>query len=177
VNIKQAYGDDMTRDMEMRIDDILKLIPGSWIPPVGMNIAYATHDARDAYDIAAVSGKILAVNGRPIRSGAVRFGAAEHISYMILAAMRTDREMRAAMNIQYDEDLLNVMEEVGMIITEVDRKSYPDARLGELTAFAIEDLGMMPDVIFDAGTNKRGPMVRMLAKDLDDLKEKIEAII
>ncbi|MCL2712254.1 MAG: bifunctional hydroxymethylpyrimidine kinase/phosphomethylpyrimidine kinase [Methanomassiliicoccaceae archaeon] len=178
VNIKQAYGsDDMTKEMEDKIDGLLKIIPGSWIPSVGMNIAYATSDARDAYDIAAVSGKILLVNGRPIRSGAVRFGAAEHISYMILAAMRTDKEMRAAMNIQYDEDLLNVMEEVGMIITDVDRNSYPDARLGELTAFAIEDLGMMPDVIFDAGTNKRGPMIRMLGKDLDDLREKIELII
>jgi hydroxymethylpyrimidine/phosphomethylpyrimidine kinase len=96
---------------------------------------------------------------------------------MILAAMRFDRDMRAAMDIQYDEDLLDVMEEVGMYITYADREKYPDARLGELTTFAIRDYGSMPDVICDMGTYKRGPMIRMLARDLSDLKKKIEHIV
>jgi predicted fused transcriptional regulator/phosphomethylpyrimidine kinase len=46
-----------------------------------------------------------------------------------------------------------------------------------LTAFAIRDLGSMPDVICDMGTYKRGPMIRMLGKDPADLKKKIEQIV
>jgi len=178
VNIKQAYaGGDITDGMDAAVDGILKLVPASWVSPVGMNIAYAAYGAKDPNDVAAVDGKISIFNNRPARVGAIRFGAAEHISYMILAAMRFDKEMRAAMDIQYDEDVLNVMEEVGMNITRADRDRYPDARLGELTTYAIRDHGSMPDVIYDMGTYKRGPMIRMLAKDLADLKKKIEQII
>ena len=178
VNIRPAYtGGDITDAMETAVDGILKIIPAAWVSPVGMNIAYATYGAKDPGDVAAVDGKISIFNGRPSRVGSIRFGAAEHISYMILAAMRFDKDMRAAMDIQYDSDLLDVMEEVGMNITLADREKYPDARLGELTAFAIRDLGSMPDVIFDMGTYKRGPMIRMLAKDLADLRKKIEQII
>jgi hydroxymethylpyrimidine/phosphomethylpyrimidine kinase len=178
VNIRPAYtSGDMTEGMEASVDAILKLIPASWVSPVGMNIAYATYGAKDPGDVAAVDGKISIFNGRPARVGSIRFGAAEHISYMILAAMRFDKDTRAAIDIQYDRDLLDLMEEVGMDITIADREKYPDARLGELTTFAIRDLGYVPDVIYDMGTYKRGPMIRMLAKDLDDLKKKIEDVI
>jgi hydroxymethylpyrimidine/phosphomethylpyrimidine kinase len=178
VNIRPAYiGGDITDGMEAVIDNILKIVPVSWVSPVGMNIAYATYGAKDPGDIAAVDGKISIFNNRPARVGAIRFGASEHISYMILAAMRFNKEVRAAMDIHYDEDVLNVMEEVGMNITYVNRDKYPDARLGELTTFAIRDLGSMPDVIYDMGTYKRGPMIRMLGTDLNDLKKKIEQIV
>ncbi|MDR0198579.1 MAG: bifunctional hydroxymethylpyrimidine kinase/phosphomethylpyrimidine kinase [Methanomassiliicoccaceae archaeon] len=178
VNIRPAYMDgDITDGMEAVVDNMLKIVPASWVSPVGMNIAYATSGAKDPGDVAAVDGKISIFNNRPARVGAIRFGAAEHISYMILAAMRFDKDMRAAMDIDYNEDILNVMEEVGMNITSVDRDRYPDARLGELTAFAIRDLGSMPDVIYDMGTYKRGPMIRMLGKDLADLRKKIEDIV
>jgi hydroxymethylpyrimidine/phosphomethylpyrimidine kinase len=178
VNIRPAYNSgDITDGMDAAVDGILKIVPASWVSPIGMNIAYATFDAKDVHDVAAVDGKITLIGGRPKRAGPISFGAAEHISYMIRSAMRSDREIRAAMDIQYDEDLLNVMEEVGMVITNVDRSRYPDARLGELTAFAIRDLGSMPDVIYDMGTYKRGPMIRLLGKDLEDLRSKIEQII
>ncbi|MDR0778280.1 MAG: bifunctional hydroxymethylpyrimidine kinase/phosphomethylpyrimidine kinase [Methanomassiliicoccaceae archaeon] len=178
VNIKQIYTDsDITKGMGAAIDDILKIIPGSWVPAIGMNIAYATADAKNTDDVAAVSGKITLSNGHPVRNGDIRYAAAEHISYMILSAMRFNDNMRAAMNIKYDEDLLNVMEEVGMTITSVNREKYHDARLGELTTFAIRDLGSMPDVIYDMGTNKREPMIRMLGTDITDLKRKIGHII
>ncbi|MDR2867020.1 MAG: bifunctional hydroxymethylpyrimidine kinase/phosphomethylpyrimidine kinase [Methanomassiliicoccaceae archaeon] len=178
VNMRQVYtDDDITKGMGAAIDSLLKIVPDSWIPPVGMNIAYGKADAKDPDDVAAVSGKITSSNGRPVRNGDIRFGAAEHISYMILSAMRFDPGMRSAINIQYNDDVLNVMEEVGMTITSVDRKKYPDARLGELTAFAIKDLGSVPDVIYDLGTYKRGPMIRMLGRDIADLRSKIEQIV
>jgi len=178
VNLRQIYTEDSITDgMDRAIDSILRLIPGSWVPPIGMNIAYAKADAREPEDVAAVSGKITLSNGRPVRNGDIRFGAAEHISYMILSAMRFDKDMRAAMNLQYHEDLLNVMEEVGMTITSVNRKKHPEARLGELTTFAIKDLGSVPDAIYDPGTYKKGPMIRLLGKDLADIKAKIEQIV
>ncbi|MDR0778876.1 MAG: bifunctional hydroxymethylpyrimidine kinase/phosphomethylpyrimidine kinase [Methanomassiliicoccaceae archaeon] len=178
VNIRQIYTDsDITKGMGAAIDDILRIIPDSWVPAIGMNIAYANADAKSTDDVAAVSNKITLNNGRPARNGDIRYGAAEHISYMILSAMRFNDDMRAAMNIKYDDDLLDVMEEVGMTITFVNREKYHDARLGELTTFAIRDLGSMPDVIYDMGTNKREPMIRLLGTDIADLKRKIGHII
>ena len=178
VNIRQIYTDDgVTGGMDRMIDGILRIIPASWVPIVGMNIAFAEKGAKGVDDVAAVSGKIILMNGRPIRNGDIRFGAAEHMSYMVLAAMRSDRDMRAAMEIQYKKDLLDIMEEVGMTIAHLDRDGHPEARLGELTESAIKSIGHVPDVIFDKGTYKRGPIIRLLGRDLEDIRDKIEQII
>jgi hydroxymethylpyrimidine/phosphomethylpyrimidine kinase len=69
------------------------------------------------------------------------------------------------------------MEEVGMGLAYADRKRYSDAGLEELTAYAIEKFGSVPDVIYDPGNGKDPRMVRMLGRDLEDLKEKIESIL
>ena len=178
VNMKQVYTNDgVTDGMDKAIDNILRIIPASWVPAHGMNIACASPGARDADEIAAVSGRITLSNGRPIRKGDVRFGAGEHTAYVILAAMKFDGDIRAAMEVQHSDDLLDVMEEVGMTIAAVDRRRHPDARLGELTTYAIKKLGSVPDVIFDPGTYKRGPMIRLLGKDIADLGQKIEQIV
>ena len=178
VNMKQIYADDgITDGMNKAIDGILKIIPGSWVPPAGMSIAYASPGAKESDDIAAVSGKITLSNGRPVRNGDIRYGAAEHIGYMILTAMRYDKDMRAAMDIQYSADLLGLMEEVGMTIVSADRRKHPELRLGELTEYAIKETGSVPDVIYDPGTYKRGPLIRLLGKDIADLRQKIEQIV
>ena len=178
VNMRTAPPNgDIIHGMEAAVDGILRIIPAAWVPNVGMNIAYAKKGAKEADEVAAVNGKITIMNGRPVRCGGISYGAAEHISYMILAAMRYDDDMRACINIRYDNDLLDVMEEVGLTLTFLDRKKYPNARLGDLTSLAIGSLGSMPDVIYDHGNDRRGPMIRMLGKDLADLKGKIEEII
>jgi len=178
VNVKQIYTDDgITDGMGKAVDSILRIIPGSWIPPTGMNIAYAAPGAKDVDEIAAVSGKITLSNGRPVRNGDIRYGSAEHMGYLILAAMRYDGDMRAAMDIHHSRDLLDLMEEVGMNIVSVDRRKHPDARLGELAEHAIKEFGSVPDVIFDPGTYKRGPLIRLLGKNIEDLREKIEQMI
>ncbi|MDR0334734.1 MAG: bifunctional hydroxymethylpyrimidine kinase/phosphomethylpyrimidine kinase, partial [Methanomassiliicoccaceae archaeon] len=65
VNIRPAYGGgDITDGMDAAVDGILKIVPASWVSPVGMNIAYAMHGARDPGDVAAVDGKISIFNDR-----------------------------------------------------------------------------------------------------------------
>ncbi|MCL1984717.1 MAG: bifunctional hydroxymethylpyrimidine kinase/phosphomethylpyrimidine kinase [Methanomassiliicoccaceae archaeon] len=174
---RKDHDNDVRKGMDTAVDAILRSIPVSWVPNIGMNIAYARQGAKDAGDVAAVEGKITVSHDRPVRNGGIVYGAAEHISYMILAAMRYDDDMRAGMNIRYDNDLLDVMEEVGLTLTFLDRKRYPNARLGDLTSMAIGSLGSMPDAIYDLGNERKGPMIRMLGKDLGDLKKKIEEII
>jgi len=105
------------------------------------------------------------------------FGAAEHISHMILAAMRFDRDVRAAMNIRYDGTVLKAMEEAGMKITTFDRVKYPDADLGELTALAIRSCGSIPDAIYDPGTDGKGMMIRLLGTDISDIGRKAERTV
>jgi len=178
VNMRQAYqGNEVIRGMGAVIDSVIDIIPVSWVPPAGMNIAYAAACAERVDDVAAVKGRITVVNGRPRRNGPVMFGAAEHISHVILAAMGYDRNVRAAVNMAYRDDLLNVMEEVGMSIARADRKRHRNASLGELTAYAIDGFGSVPDVIYDPGDGENPSMIRMLGRDPEDLKEKIESIL
>ncbi|MCL2607678.1 MAG: bifunctional hydroxymethylpyrimidine kinase/phosphomethylpyrimidine kinase [Methanomassiliicoccaceae archaeon] len=177
VNMKQLYTkNDITNGMDVLIDRILKIIPGIWIPSVGMNIAYAAAGAEDVMDVAAVQGKIFSVDGMPVRAGPVMFGAAEHISHMILAAMRSDRDVRAAVNIRHDENILKAVKEAGMDVTSFNRVKHPLADIGELTALAIEAHGSVPDAISDPGTDGKG-MIRIFGTDIDDIGRKTGMIV
>ena len=178
VNIRQAYADDgITAGMSGAVDSLLRIVPASWIQPSGTNVAYAKADACTPDDVAAVSGRIVLSGGRPVRNGDIRFGAAEHTGFIIMAAMRYDPDMRAAMSIRYDSGLLDTMEEVGLMITPVDRRKYPELRIGELTMHAIKKAGAVPDIIYDKGANKKGPMIWMLGTDIADLRSKTERIV
>jgi len=178
VNMKQAYTkNDITNGTDVLVDGILNTIPGTWVPPAGMNIAYATAGANDVTDVVAVQGKIFSVDGRPVRVGPIMFGAAEHISHMILAAMKFNHEVRAAMNIRYDDYILKAMEEAGMKVATFDRVTYPNADLGELTTIAIESHGSVPDAIFDPGKDGNGTMIRMFGTDISDIGRKTGRIV
>lgn len=137
------------------------------IPEVGSNIGMAIPGARSIEDIAAVEGRIVRAGRRAHVSGCVRFGASRHIARIVLAAMRFDPGIRAAMNIGLREDVLSEAARMGLRVSSFDRGEEPpgESTMSWGTARAIERLGAVPDVIWDAGGMGKEPMIRILGGD------------
>lgn len=137
------------------------------IPEVGSNIGMAIPGARSPDDIAAVEGRIVRAGSRVHASGCIRFGASRHIARIILAAMRFDPAIRAAMNIRLGDDLLSEASRMGLRISSFDRGEEPpgESTMSWGTAKAIERLGAVPDIIWDAGGMGKEPMIRILGRD------------
>ena len=86
--------------------------------------------------------------------------------------MEYDPEKRAAMTIAYSETLVRRIRALGYTVAEFDRtRTPPDLQEEEGSTLAwgvqdvMEELGRVPDAIFDRGAVGKVPLIRLFARD------------
>ncbi|QPV64050.1 helix-turn-helix domain-containing protein [Halosimplex litoreum] len=84
------------------------------VPNVGTNVGTAVPDAADATDVAAVPGRLQAVNGRVVLPADPEFGASQRVAETIRAATAVDPDVRGALNLATSEALLDAARERGI---------------------------------------------------------------
>ncbi|NYT02361.1 MAG: bifunctional hydroxymethylpyrimidine kinase/phosphomethylpyrimidine kinase [Methanosarcinales archaeon] len=143
--------------------------PDFWefIPEVGSNLAMAVPGAAGPEDVAAVEGRLVRAGRRVHQSGCLRFGASNHMARAVLAAMKFDPRVRAAMNLRHSQEMLNAAQELGLSMASFDRRDEPE---GEETmswgvAKAAEETGFVPEIVWDGGGLGKEPMIRLLGID------------
>jgi len=94
---------------------ILQNTPGfaDRIPAVGSNIVEALPDAVCNEDVAAVPGRILDLKGTPEVPADPEFGVSEHVATVLLTARENGLDVRGAVNVRYEPDAVERLEELG----------------------------------------------------------------
>ena len=82
------------RELDAAVGKVCEIMPTELIPKTGMNFAYAKKGAKGPEEIAAVDKRIVVHNGLVKKNGQIRFGAAEHISFVLLEAMKAEDKER-----------------------------------------------------------------------------------
>lgn len=164
-------------DIDAAVDRLMDMIPQKWVPRDGMNVAYALPTPAGPEDIAAIDGRISYHNGSLRKNGKAKYGSAEHASFLLLSAMKYDPKIRATVNLEYSEELVDVMEEVGLDIIRLNRKKYKDLRLGELISMEIKECGRVPDAFVDIEPAKKKNDIRLLGENPEDLLSKIDLFL
>ncbi|MBN2013850.1 MAG: bifunctional hydroxymethylpyrimidine kinase/phosphomethylpyrimidine kinase [Candidatus Altiarchaeota archaeon] len=137
------------------------------MPEVGVNIAMALDGTKVIDEVAGVSGRLVRCGRRVIPVGFVMFGGSSHIGRVILTAMKSAPEKRAAMNIRFSEGILGICEKLGLSISSFSRKKQPEdtPTMEWGTSEAIKKLGGIPDIIYDKGAIGKEAMIRILGID------------
>jgi hydroxymethylpyrimidine/phosphomethylpyrimidine kinase len=132
------------------------------IPEVGSNIGMAIEGASSVQDVAAVEGRLVRAGNKVRQCGCVRFGASSHVARVILAAMPFSQGTRAAMNLSLEA--LELSRRMGLELASFDREEEPPGTetMSWGARKAIEELGRVPDVIWDPGGPGKEPMARLL---------------
>jgi len=154
-------------------EKIINIVPDEFVPKGGMNIAYALKDAAGPEEIAAIDRRLVVHNGLLKKNGPAKFGAAEHLSYILLEIMKHDPKSRCIMSLAYRDDIINIMEEVGMTAVSVDMQKD---KISEATSKAIGIAGGIPDAIVDKGS-KKDRMIRLIARNPEGMMSKLENIL
>ncbi|MFB6470110.1 MAG: bifunctional hydroxymethylpyrimidine kinase/phosphomethylpyrimidine kinase [Vulcanisaeta sp. AZ3] len=159
---------------------------GSYIPEVQSNLGYALPAlyVRNVNDVAAVPGKIVKYIGKAKPSGSPTFGASSRIANYILTAMKYDSEMRAAMNIKYDEEIIRTARELGFVTSGYDRRQEPpevkakeDISISWGAEQAIRAVGKVPDIIYHQGDWGKEPEIIILGRTPTEVVNKLLIII
>lgn len=152
---------------------------GKLVPEVGCNIVMAIPEASVVTDVAGVSGRIVCVRGRPYIAGNVEFGGSDHVARMILAAMRFDPSIRAAVNLRYSEKILHICKELEHSIAFFDRADEPShvstmdwGVTSAIMGFSSTALKKVPDIIYDKGSVGKEPMIRLFGKNAEEVANK-----
>ncbi|MGA8833743.1 MAG: bifunctional hydroxymethylpyrimidine kinase/phosphomethylpyrimidine kinase [Desulfomonilaceae bacterium] len=163
---------NVIEELDKALQRLKRLNIGYLIPEVQSNLAYAIPYAETVNDVASFPGRIVRfVNAIDTLKGA-RFGASRQIHHLVLAAMEYDPDRRAAMSIAYSVTLVNRIRSLGYKVAEFDRnRTPPDLQLEEGSTLAwgvqdvMEELGTVPDAIFDKGALGKVPLIRLFGRD------------
>ncbi len=153
---------------------IVEILPMDLVSKNGINIAYATQKAKGPEDIAAIKGRIVIRKDKLKRKGPAKFGTAEHLSFVILSAMKYDPDMRCVMSLKHSSDTEDLMEELGFVMGQFDRKR--NSTIEDLVNDVIKDVGRVPDAITDP-YDKKEKIIRVFGKDPMDVLKKIETVL
>jgi len=139
------------------------------IPEVGCNIASAIPHASEIYQVCALDGRIIRSGSKVWSAGCPAFGASRHVSKIVLAAMHHDRDLRGAVNVRYSDEILKVINGLGLSVATFERSHEP-AGVSTMewgTNTAIESYKkihhQIPDVVFDLGGVGKEPMIRIIS--------------
>jgi hydroxymethylpyrimidine/phosphomethylpyrimidine kinase len=139
--------------------------------------------ARTVEEVAAFPGRIGTRHGRLYIKGAAEFGASSHVARLCLAYMKYYPYRRAAVDIRYDEAFLERARKSGLSVAFWDRRQEPDGVKGPegksldfLVEAALKAAEGPPDIIYDHGDVGKEPIIRLFARDPQELLQKMEAL-
>jgi len=149
-------------------------------PEVGINVAYSVPKplVRGRGSVLGIPGR-LRLTSKGLCYCCPWWGAADHTARLLLEAQKYNPHLRAAMNVRYSEENVKKLIDAGYEVYELKRETEPPGWESMRWAVrkAYEDLGEVPDVIYDRGFYGKEAMIRLLGKDLEALKKMISVLI
>lgn len=162
----------VVEELDKALERLKRLNIGRLVPEVQSNLAYAIPYAESVRDVASFPGRIVRVRNTITSVEAPRFGASRQIHHLVLAAMEYDSDRRAAMIVTYSDALVNRIKSLGYSISGFDRsRTPPDLQEEEGSTLAwgvqdvMEELGQVPDAIYDLGALGKVPLIRLFGRD------------
>jgi hydroxymethylpyrimidine/phosphomethylpyrimidine kinase len=183
VNVSPKMGfrigdDEIITSVSQAADELTMILKPNFIPEVGINIGYAKESAQSSEDICALTGRLVRVGEKVDYLGYAEFGTSKHIARIILAAMDKDSKIRSALNIKYRPEIVQVCKELAFLVGEFDRTIEPQdvSSMEWGTKTVIDELGEVPDIIYDSGGLGKEPMIRILGEDPKNVLQKLKKI-
>jgi hydroxymethylpyrimidine/phosphomethylpyrimidine kinase len=153
---------------------------GHLFPEVQSNLGYGLSMARGPEDVAAFPGRFVRLGKEVARVSDPEFGASQHIAKIILTAMRYHPEMRSAMNVRLEEEILARARKAGLSLGHFSRGNEPGwvkRREGSSLSWGVDQVlrktRKFPDLIFDRGDVGKEPMIRVLGRDPEEVVDKV----
>jgi len=153
-------------------------------PESGINIGEAAPGAASREEIVAIPGRIVRVFKRLKSVSEPWIGASRHIADALLTIIQYDNTKRAAMNIRFSRELLEIVGDLGLTISSYDRGQEPPEikavegmtiRWGVARAF--ESAGKVTDIIYHTGDWGKEPMILITGRNSIEVVEKFLKIL
>lgn len=140
------------RDLDTSVQKLCRFMPFDLVPASGANIAYAVRNAKGPEEIAGIDGHIV-MKGSDLKGGKARFGAGDHLSYVLTEVMGTSPGTRSVAFFQGDDALVKDMRHAGFKVIVSDLKITDDTAAETIRSALGKD--QIPDAVVFRGKTCR----------------------
>jgi len=147
------------------------------IPEVRPNLVMAIGNAKSGEEVAGIPGRIIVVREHLKTLSEPEFGASVHLANVILTAMEKNREVRAAINIAFNDKVEQAMVSLDMKVYRFSRANLPsDVVERNPVSWAVRrasyELGKIPDALVDEGGYGVEPATYLFGSSSVEVAEK-----
>ncbi len=154
------------------------------VPEVGQNISFALDWSQKETEVAKFPGRIRLCKGKGIVVSSASFEDNSHTARMVLTAKIFDKSIKCAANVRYKPEYVEKAQKCGLKTFKYDRsledeKLYnsPVGSMEKMIELAFNELGCIPDIIWDDGWFGKEAMIRVFGKNPRDVVEKIKKTV
>lgn len=153
------------------------------IPECQTNFVFSKKNPKSIKDVLGVSGRIVKTGNTVTVAGDLLYGGSKHVATALIEVNKKYSDVRSAINIKYDKDIISKLKKVGMVISKYDRSTEPEkikniegSSIGWGVKYAMKNLKKSPDGIYHEGDFGKEPMIIIFAKTPGEIIEKISKL-
>lgn len=177
--------DENKKILEEGIDNLKNLKKvSSLIPECQTNFVYSKKKINSTKDVLGVSGRIVKAGNELVVAGTLEYGGSKHVSSAVLEMNKKFPEIRSAINIKYDSNLIKRFRKKSLGIESYDRKNEPrEVKRKENSSIswgikeAIKNSKKAPDMIYHKGGFGKEPMIIIFGRNPNEIIEKITKVL
>jgi len=154
------------------------------IPECQTNFVFSKPNAKSTNDILGVLGRIVKAGKSVVVTGDLEYGGSKHVASAVLATSKKFPSIRSAINIKFDQKIIQKCKKKGFVVLSYDRikepakiKSKENSSILWGIKDAIKNSKRIPDVIFHRGDFGKEPMILFFGKTPQDVIKKISVIL
>lgn len=155
-----------------------------YIPECQTNFVFSKKNPKSIKDILGVSGRIVKTGNAITVAGDLSYGGSKHVAAALIEMNKKYPDIRSAINLKYNKDIISKVKKVKMNISKYDRNAEPKKLKNKEgysvswgIKYAIKNLEEPPDVIFHEGDFGKEPMIIIFAKTPLEIIGKISRLV
>jgi len=151
------------------------------IPECQTNFVFSKIKPKKINNVLGISGRLVKAGDKIIQAGDLKYGGSQHVATAVIEVSKKFPEIRSAINIKYEPELIVKAKKKGMKVISYDRKKESKSskqKENSSISWGISNYlkSTKPDIIFHKGDMGKEPMIIVFGTNPEQVVKKILSI-
>jgi hydroxymethylpyrimidine/phosphomethylpyrimidine kinase len=182
INITYKRVSKMQKELSNSIIDFQNIKNSSkLIPECQTNFVFSKIKPKKINNVLGISGRLVKAGDKIIQAGELKYGGSQHVATAVIEVSKKFPEIRSAINIKYQPELIVKAKKKGMKVISYDRKKESKnskQKENSSISWGISSClkSTKPDIIFHKGDMGKEPMIIVFGTKPEQVVKKILSI-
>ena len=182
ISITHKKISEMQKELSNSIVDFQNIKSSSkLIPECQTNFVFSKIKPKKINNVLGISGRLVKAGDKIIQAGELKYGGSQHVATAVIEVSKKFPEIRSAINIKYEPELIVKAKKKGMKVISYDRKKESKnskQKENSSISWGISNYlkSTKPDIIFHKGDMGKEPMIIIFGTNPEQVVKKILSI-